>query len=70
MSFNSYVTPRTLLAGVAILVAGAAVWLAVGAGGASADSQQAASPSAGRALAAARRLWNQNTGGRYGDTSQ
>jgi hypothetical protein len=53
MSFNSYVSPRTLLAGVAVLVAGAAVWLAVGAGGASADSQQAASPSAGRALAAA-----------------
>jgi len=42
MSFNSYVRPRTLLAGVAALLAGAAVWLALAVGGASADNQQVA----------------------------
>jgi hypothetical protein len=43
MPVNSNVRPRTLLAGSAALVAGLAVWLAVG--GASADSKQAASTS-------------------------
>ena len=32
MSFNSYARPRTLLAGGAALVAGAAVWLALAGG--------------------------------------
>ncbi len=36
MSFNSYVRPRTLLAGVAALVAGAAVWLVLADGNAGA----------------------------------
>jgi hypothetical protein len=52
LSFTSRVRPRAVLAGATALVAGAAVWLAVGAGGASADSQQAGSASPTRALAA------------------
>ncbi|MCW2977178.1 MAG: cell wall-binding repeat-containing protein [Actinomycetia bacterium] len=42
MSFNSYVRPRSLLAGGAALVAGAAIWLALPDGNAGAAGTQAA----------------------------
>src|SRR5213593_1681512 len=53
MSFTSSMRPRILLAGGAALAAGAAVWLAVGTGGASAANKPASSTSAHRAPAAA-----------------
>jgi hypothetical protein len=53
MSFNSYVRPRTFLAGAAALVAGAAVWLALPDGNAGAAGTQAGSTSTAGATAPA-----------------